>query len=342
MFSRRTRFAAGTIGAVALVLVTAACSSSSPESGSSGSASGTVTIGLSLDHLDAARLAEVDAVQAAADKAGAKVVQQTSKDDASVQAGQIQTLIDASHVKALIVVPVNFDQISASLSYAKSQGVPVVIMDKGVTDTTNIAFQVTSAGVIEGQRAAGYLTGLGTKLATIELLGALTDQNATGRRDGFDQSITGSSVSVLQEIATEWNTQTALDGLTNALQSHPDVDAIYSPSDYLLPPIESALTAIGRWVPVGQDGHVTLISIDGDAVACKAMAGGYLDADIVADVTTIGSKAVDAAVGAAGGQTFDPVSASVPGVLVTLDQYRQNPNLLWGCAASASPSPTAG
>jgi len=60
-------------------------------------------------------------------------------------------------------------------------------------------------------------------------------------------------------------------GVTNAFQAHPEIDAIFDPSDYLLPAVVSALKATQHFYPVGNAKHVTVVTIDGDNNGCYAL-----------------------------------------------------------------------
>src|SRR5258707_8424505 len=95
------------------------------------------------------------------------------------------------------------------------------------------------------------------------MVGALTDANAIGRRDGFLAGAKScANIKVVQQLPTNWDPTTALNGVTNAFQAHPEIDAIFDPSDYLLPAVVSALKATKHFYPVGNAKHVAVVPID--------------------------------------------------------------------------------
>src|SRR5690606_5850848 len=75
------------------------------------------------------------------------------------------------------------------------------------------------------------------------LIGDLGDINAVYRRQGFNEAVARypDLVEVVAEVPTEWNQEKALAGVTNALQAHPDINFIFTSSDFLFPSIISAL-----------------------------------------------------------------------------------------------------
>ena len=126
----------------------------------------------------------------------------------------------------------------------------------------------------------------GRKAKAAILLGDLSDVNAIGRRDGFEAAIkdAGDLVEVVARVPTEWNQEKALAGFQSAMQAHPDIDFVFTSSDFMLPSIKSVLSGIGRWKKAGEPGHVLLAGFDGDPTAYGLMVDGYLDATGVQDV----------------------------------------------------------
>ena len=85
----------------------------------------------------------------------------------------------------------------------------------------------------------------GTHKAMV-IIGDLGDINAIGRRDGFDAAVKENGAGVIYVVArvpSEWNQEKAQAGVTNALQANPEIDFIFTSSDFLLPSIVSALKA---------------------------------------------------------------------------------------------------
>lgn len=325
------KFAAAAASAAVLVAL-AGCGTTTPETGG-GSADDKLTIGVSFDLVNEIRTAELNAIKAAAEKRGDTVEFVSADQDPQKQASQIQDLIQTKKVDALIVIAQNNEQIAASVALANSSGVPFIAIDRAVSDAGEVAFQVTGDPVADGEVAAAEALAAGDDRTIIQLVGALTDQNAVGRRDGFTQGIEAGGQKVVAEIPTDWDPQKALDGTANALQANPDIDTIFIPSDYLLQSVTSALDAAGRLLPVGDPGHVFLVTVDGDPNGCKAIEDGFLDSDVVTPVDDFGEQAVDAAHTAHGGDEVDPDVAAVAGFALNQANLDSTKDSVWGCTA---------
>ena len=129
--------------------------------------------------------------------------------------------------------------------------------------------------------------------------------NAIGRRDGFEAARRRrrrSSVDVVARVPTEWNQEKALAGFQSALQAHPDIDLVFTSSDFMLPSIKSVLSGLGRWKKSGEPGHVMLAGFDGDPTAYGLMVDGYLDATGVQDVFWEAEQAIKVIVDARAGK----------------------------------------
>ena len=318
----------------ALTSVAAGCSSSAKAGNAADPKS--VTIGVSFDLLNATRTAEKNAIEQAATAAGYKVVFDVADSDAQKQASQIQDLIQTQHVSAIIAIAQDGQQISASISLAKAHNVPFVTIDRAVADQSDIAFQITGNPTADGKLAATqFLDAAGTTpLKVLELVGGLTDQNAIGRRDGFNQALAGAAnVSIVSQVPTNWDPTQALDGTSNALQKDPDINAIFIPSDFLLPSVESALTSAGRLAPIGDPKHVFIVTIDGDQNGCKAINEKDIDADVATLVGQFGTQAIAAVTSSLAGKAVSPKTVTIPGLTLDQADYGTTSSQVWGCAS---------
>jgi ABC-type sugar transport system substrate-binding protein len=318
-------------GALALVGMVAGCSTAAPANGGGGSADDKLTIGVSFDLLNDIRNAELDALKAAAESRGDTIEFVSADQDAQKQASQIQDLIQSKGVDAVIAIAVNSDQIASSIALANANDVPFIAIDRAVSGSGEVAFQITGDPVADGDLAAKEALAAGANRTIIQLVGALTDQNAVGRRDGFTKGVEAGGSSVAAEVPTDWDPTKALDGTSNALQANPAIDTIFIPSDYLLASVMSALDAAGRLAPVGDPKHVFIVTIDGDPNGCKAIGDKFLDSDVVTPIDKFGEQAVDAAHVAHSGKTPDPATAEVAGVVLNQANFATNKASVWGC-----------
>jgi ribose transport system substrate-binding protein len=168
-------------------------------------------------------------------------------------------------------------------------------------------------------------------LTVLHLWGALTDENAIGRRDGFNQTVAGTPVRVVAQAATNWDPKAAGAAVTEALQTHPDLNAIFAPSDFLLPEVAAAVEKAGRSRPAGQPGHIVIVTIDGDPVGCRALEQGLIDADAATLVVEFGKQAVDAAIHVLRHEPVGATVVKVPGLLLNRANLTTERSNVWGC-----------
>jgi ABC-type sugar transport system substrate-binding protein len=223
---------------------------------------------------------------------GVEVVQLNGGQDANRQLEQIQDCI-AQDVAGIILIAQDGESGTTIVNEAQEADIPIATFNRPPADTSRGIVVVADnrsvarqAVEFMAQKALGRYEATGEKLNPLILVGDLADPNAVERRAGFIDVIEKypDIFNEPVEIATEWNSEIALAGLEAAITANPDIDFIFTSSDFLFPTIQSVLEAHDKWIPVGQQGHVILGGLDGDATACKLIKEGYVDATGVQDV----------------------------------------------------------
>ena len=319
---------------VATIGAAAGCGSSKNTSstGSSGGSSTAATkknikIGVSFDVVEPIRNAELKGIKEEAAKQGATVDFQSANNDPQTQASQIRDMIETKKDDAIIAIAQNADQIVASIRLANQRKVPFIAIDRAPGKGANVTYQITGDPKADGGAVGKFMNDSGKQLNALLLVGALTDANAIGRRDGFKEAVSGSSkVKIAAEVPTDWDPQKALSGTQNALQKNPKINAVFSPSDILLGAVHSALKSAGK-----NPKDVTIVTIDGDDNGCKAIKNKTLSADVATPVEEFGVKAVQAAVKAASGQAVDTAVEQLPGTVLDQSNVAQQAAQVWGC-----------
>ena len=130
-----------------------------------------------------------------------------------------------------------------------------------------------------GRKVDGILI-IQTDSKAVILIGDLGDVNAIQRRDGFFDVVGKNPdlVEVVARVSTEWNADKAFAGLTNAFQANPDIDFLFTSSDFMLPQIQQVMETFDKWYKRDEEGHVLLGGFDGDANAYQLIQDGYMDA----------------------------------------------------------------
>lgn len=275
---------------------------------------------------------------------GITVLERNANEDANRQLEQVRDCI-AQGVDGIIIIPQDGESAVTIVNEAQDNDVPIAVFNRPpsdlsagivvVADNETIAAQAVE---FMAQRALGRFEVTGEKLTPLILVGDLGDPNAVGRRNGFFSVIERYPDLFNEpiEVATEWDAATALANLEAAITANPDVDFIFTSSDFLLPTIRSVLEPRGMWVPAGQPGHVIMGGLDGDMTACQLIKDGYLDATGVQDLFFEAEATLDALLAAI--EEGNPQPNEViedPGFALTAGNIFFDEFDMWGCVLLA-------
>jgi inositol transport system substrate-binding protein len=277
--------------------------------------------------------------------AGVEVVELNGGQDANRQVEQVKDCI-AQGGDGIILTAQDGDSGSVIVAMAQESDVPIATfnrppsdMSKGiivVADNEAVARAAVDAMVVEAEKK---MAATGKKLKPLILMGDLADPNAVQRRAGFMNSIAAHPdlFEAPVEIATKWNSQVALAGLEAAMTADPDIDFIFTSSDFLFPTIQSVLEPLGKWKKAGEEGHVILGGLDGDDGACKLIQDGFVDSTGVQDVYLEAELALTGIQEAiAAGETQPNAVKLDPGFALSQANYAEKGATTWGCIVLAS------
>lgn len=276
---------------IGLLFVGCNKSPDTPAGGDSAASPGRkLTVGVAFETLQTEYwVAGFEAIKAELKKRDIAMLEAVADQDANRQLQQVKTFISRG-VDGIILVPKDAKTCIPMIRAANEAKIPIVLFnrpaDKSDAHSTaivadnrkltrdTVAYMIEQAKKFPGKRKA------------MVILGDLGDINAIGRRDGFEDAIKGNEnmIDVVARVPSEWNQEKAQAGVANALHANPDIDFIFTSSDFLFPSITSALKAAGKYKKIGEPGHVILGGFDGDATAYRMLVDGYLDATGVQDV----------------------------------------------------------
>lgn len=294
-----------------------------------------VTIGLSYDSLESAWLvmnhtAVVDEIE----KRGGTPVSVMAEGDAAKQNQQIENLL-ARGVDAILCFPKDSAAIVTSIRKCHDAGVPIVMINRSVSGDVLPSVQVIANNQAMAESVLSEFGEIarreGKTYNTILLIGNLSDENAKFRKAGHDAAIAKypDVFNVVAEVPTEWNLDVALKGLQNALQANPEANLIVTPSDYLWPPIRSALEQINRWAPIGDPRHYPVVSFDGDEVGMQYLKDGYNWGDAAQDAFLEAELAVEWAYRLIDGETPPANIIYDEGQIVTIENFDEIAPTVW-------------
>jgi len=206
--------------------------------------------------------------------------------DPALQANCIDNFI-AQNVDAIVMWPIDIDAAVGPIEKANKAGIPVflffTVMPKkyGV----NIAMSLKNpneAGCLEAAEAtAKALTEKygSPKGLVLEVTGLMTAGDGLERNKFFHEAIDKyPNIEVVTKYA-DWDLGKATNIMKDWMTAHPETDAIYMHTEgTYLHGAKAVLEPIGRWVKIGQPGHVILTAVDGLNLAFNSIKCGYMEA----------------------------------------------------------------
>ncbi|MBW4436778.1 MAG: sugar ABC transporter substrate-binding protein [Pleurocapsa minor GSE-CHR-MK-17-07R] len=275
---------------------------------------------------------------------GIEVLEYNANEDPNRQLEQIRECI-AQGVDGIIIIPQDGDSANTIVAEAQSNDVPIAVFNRPPNDRSagliavadNVSATEQAVEFI-AQKALRQYEITGEPITPLILVGALQDTNAIGRRDGFFNVINRYNerypglFNAPIEVATEWDAATALANLEAAITANPNVDFIFTSSDFLFPTIRSVLEPRGMWQPAGTPGHVLLAGLDGDATACMLIDQGYVDATGVQDLYLEAEMTMTSLLDAIeAGETAPNEVLLDPGFALTAGNIYFDRSDMWGC-----------
>jgi ribose transport system substrate-binding protein len=237
-----------------------------------------VKVGFSQSEPDNAsfRAAETQSMKDEAAKQGATLLYANANKDPAKQIADIKDLITRG-AKMLIVAPLNSDGLQPAFAAAAAAKVPVVTVDRLVSQTPckDYLTFIGSDFVSQGKRAADAMgEALGGKGNVVILLGSSGNGVTTDRTKGFVDEIAAKypGVKISKQQTGDFDRAKGQAVATQLLQADPTITGIYAENDEMGVGAGLAVKAAGK--TPGKD--VKIVSIDGikDAVS-KIITGEY-------------------------------------------------------------------
>ena len=269
---------------------------------------------------------------------GIKVIEKNANEDANRQLEQVKDVITQG-VDGVIIIPQDGESAVTIAKVCNEAGVPIGVFNRPPSDKSADNLVVVADNEVIAEAAVEYMAQeamkQGRKVTPAIMVGDLGDPNAVGRRQGFFNVIekypdlwTAKPV----EIPTKWDANVALANLQSAMQANPDIDFLFTSSDFLFPVIKSVLAPLGKWQKIGNPDHVLLGGLDGDKTACSLLKDGYLDATGVQNLFAEAEMIMDAMLKAIeNGEKRPNEWMDDPGFALTQGNLAEREMEMWGC-----------
>lgn len=294
-----------------LLVGTAACGGTN-----SGSSNGGDKVALLISTMNNPFFVDLrDGAQAEADKLGVDLLVSDAQNDSSTQQNQAQNA-QSQGAKAVIINPVDSDAATAAVTPLLSANIPVISVDRSVTDA-DVTSYIASNNVEGSKQAANELAkAIGEKGDVIVLEGTPGAASTRDRESGFTSEIKKyPNIKVVGKQTADFDRSKALDVTTNLMQSNPGVTGVYAENDEMA---LGAIQALGD--KAGKS--VQVVGFDGTDDGFKAVENGTMYATIAQQPKVLGQKAVETAVKAIKGETVEKTQA-IDVKVVTKENVKQ-------------------
>jgi len=183
----------------------------------------------------------------------------------------------------IIVQPVNDFALADITRRVQAKGVKVFTTNHPIMDENSHPIVDLSAGspdIAFGRKAAEFLVekAAGKKVKIVQIMGDM-GQIITQRRDEAFREVIAQhpNIDLVDSKPADWLLEKANAIITDMLTATPDIWAIFSQSDCMLPGILSALEQAGRLFPVSDERHIITIGCDGLPYAIQKIREGVHD-----------------------------------------------------------------
>lgn len=162
---------------------------------------------------------------------GLKVTVKTAA-NASEQANQLQDLVSATKINALVIFPFESAALTRPVAQVKSRGIYVTVVDRGLTDTSAQDAYVSGDNTAFGRIPAEYLVKtLGGKGNIVALRGIPTTID-NERMDAFNAVLKNHpDVKLLDAKHGNWNRDDAFKVMQDYLTRFKQIDAVWAADD---------------------------------------------------------------------------------------------------------------
>ena len=292
------------------------------------------TIGVSVaDQKSLFYVAEVQGIQAEAQKKGVKVVVTSANNDSNQQVKQVNDLL-TQQVGSLIFTSQDSTAAAAGVRAANQANVPVVAVDqRPESGQGKLATYIATDSVKAAHDLCTWMfqqMGGSGELAILHgVLGSTAEKQRT---EGCQNALKENpNVKVVAEDTANWDETQAFNKTQNILSAHPNLKAVFGESDAM------GLGAAKAAQQANRHDGMYFVGIDGFPTMFDGVKAGLTSATMAQQPYHMGEIAVDNAIDLMNGSTSIPAEQYQDTVLINKDTVGQNDvKTFYGPNASSS------
>jgi ribose transport system substrate-binding protein len=282
---------AATIAAAAIL---GSCSHGGSQSSASAqpstAASGSKTIGVSIQNREAQFYQDMESgMRSEAAKYGYSLVVVDASRDNARQQSQVEDFI-SKRVDAIVLTPYDSAAIGSAIAEANNANIPVFTADIASTSSQgHVVTHVASDNVQGGFQAGKLICSAVGKSGSIAIIDEPEVTSVQDRVKGFKTAIAQlcPGVTIVADVDSGGTRDKANSDTGDILQAHHDLRGIFGIND------DSALGALAAVRAAGLTGKVAIVGYDATPEARRAIAAGEMYGDAIQYPARIGSTTID-------------------------------------------------
>ena len=170
----------------------------------------------------------------------------TTAGDASKQVNDIEDMVAARNIDALVVLPFESEPLTAPVKSVKDAGKFVTVVDRGLSEEgiedLYVAGDNTAFGRVAGEYFRANLES-GKKIVILRGIPTTLDNE---RVEAFEKALDGSGIEILDKQHGNWNRDDAFTVMQDYLSKYPEIDAVWAADDDMALGVLEAISAAGR------------------------------------------------------------------------------------------------
>lgn len=240
-------------------------------------------------------------------------------DDEKDPSLQVKTVEDITAKKpdGIIIAAADKDELVKPVSAARAAGIPVVLVDSGISGDDYDAFFATN-NVQAGAECAKSMCEFIGDAGEVAIINANKGSQTTDERSqGFREEITKNhpNVTVVEETFCEGDRETAKQQTADIISKHPDIKGLFGAST-------SASIGLINGVAASGAKDKVVITFDNSDEVKQGLADGSVWATAMQMPSTMATSAVQTIIDLNNGKTVKSKNVDTGVVMITKDNYK--------------------
>lgn len=174
-----------------------------------------------------------------------EVIVKTSP-SAAAQVSALEDLAATRQPDALVILPYSSEELTGPVQAVKDAGTFITVVDRGLTDPDIQDLYVAGDNIAVGSTTAKFLIDNMDGKGDVVVLRGIPTVIDDERIQGFQDTIAGTDIKVLDIQYANWNSDEAFTLMQDYLAKYPHIDAVWANDDDMLLGVLEAIKQSGR------------------------------------------------------------------------------------------------